>query len=83
MLAFGYQWDSEEERPEKLREASLVCTREELDDLIEMLTTYRDEADAEAGDHQHFQDWSGGWDRSQSDFIIFLSDKRWTKEIQE
>lgn len=84
MLAYGYEWNSGEVNPQVLREASLVCTGEELDSLIEMLQTFRDSRPREAeGDHQHFRDWYGGWNGQHSDFIIFISDKPCTKENQE
>lgn len=84
MLAYGYEWNSREINPQVLREASLVCTREELDSLIEMLQTFRDTQPCEAdGDHQHFRDWSGCWDGQHSDFIVFISDHPLTKENQE
>ena len=83
MLAYGYDWDSREERPQILREASLVCTIKELDDLIEMLQDFRDGGPEERdGDHRHFRDWSEGWNGHHSDFIIFISDKPWTKETE-
>ena len=77
MLAYGYQWDSEATRPEELRETTLTCTRGELDQLIAMLTAFRD--GAREGDHMHFRDWSGGWDKGQSDVILVLSEKQQTK----
>lgn len=84
MLAYGYEWNSESELPQTLREASLVCTRKELDDLIEMLQSFRDAMPREAdGDHQHFRDWSKSWNEQSSDFIIFISAQPWTKENQE
>ncbi len=84
MLAYGYAWDSEEERPQVLRESSLVCTREELDALIVMLQAFRDSAPQERnGDHAHFRDWSEAWNGQHSDFIVFISEHSWTKENQE
>jgi hypothetical protein len=84
MLAYGYEWSSGEERPQILREASLVCTQEELDDLITMLQEFRDGQPLEQeGDHKHFRDWNEGWSKQSSDFIIFIADQPWTKENQE
>ena len=81
MLAYGYEWNSKEERPQILREASLVCTMEELDDLIHMLQDFRaGQPQEQDGDHRHFRDWSESWSKLSSDFIIFISDKPWTKE---
>lgn len=78
MLAYGYPWDSAQEQPDLLREASLVCTRGELDTLIAYLQEFR--VCAEKEDHRHYRDQDGGWDEAHSDFIIFLTDDVWTKE---
>lgn len=81
MLAFGYAWDSGAERPQVLRETSLVCTRRELDELIAMLQEFRDSTPSSGeGDHRHWRDWSRGWSADHSDFIIFVADEPWTKE---
>ena len=86
MLAYGYEWDSEGQLPETLREVSLDCSREELDRLIEFLQIVRREAEGEALDsqsHWHFRDWYPAWTETHSDLIIWLSDHTWTKENQE
>lgn len=84
MLAYGYDWNSRKGTPQVLREASLVCSRKELDALIEMLQAFRDEGPSEQeGSHQHFRDWSEGWSGKHSDFIIFIADQPLTKENQE
>ena len=84
MLAYGYEWDSEGQLPETLREVSLDCSREELDQLIEFLQSVREEAEGVKLDslsHWHFRDWSDSWTKNHSDFIILLSDHHvWTKE---
>lgn len=83
MLAYGYGWNGDSERPLTLREESLVCSREELDDLIAMRQAFRAQMSAEEGDHQHFRDWSGAWIEDQSDFILVISNTPWTKENHE
>ena len=84
MLAYGYEWNSEGQLPETLREVSLDCSREELDQLIEFLQDVRAEAAGEKLDslsHWHFRDWNPAWTKQHSDFIILLSDHHvWTKE---
>lgn len=81
MLAYGYEWGGEEEKPLSLREASLVCSREELEELIAMLQAFRAQLPEEAeGDHQHYRDWSDSWTGEHSDFILLISDQPWTKE---
>ena len=81
VLAFGYAWDSGAERLQVLREASLVCTRDELNELIAMLQSFRDrDPSAEEGDHQHWRDWCMEWNREHSDVILFVADEPWTKE---
>ena len=84
MLAYGYEWDSEGQLPETLREVSLDCSREELDQLIEFLQSVREEAEGVQLDslsHWHFRDWNPAWTKRHSDFIILLSDHHvWTKE---
>ena len=45
MLAYGYEWSSEGQLPETLREVNLDCSREELDQLIEFLQSVREEAE--------------------------------------
>ena len=83
MLAYGYEWNSEGELPQTLREVSLDCSREELDRLIEFLQGVREAAREEELDslsHWHFRDWSESWTEKHSDFIILLSDRTWTKE---
>ena len=82
MLAYGYEWNSEKDRPDILREASLACTREELDSLIEFLQDIREAlSDLEhiEGEHFHFRDWNEDWSEKQSDFIVFMADKRQEK----
>ncbi len=57
MLAYGYEWNSEGQLPETLREVSLDCSREELDQLIEFLSERREEAEGVQLDslsHWHF-----------------------------
>ena len=84
MLAYGYEWDAEGQRPETLREVSLDCSREELDQLIEFLQQVREEAkgiELDSLSHWHFRDWYPAWTEKHSDFIILLSDHTWTKEI--
>ncbi len=81
MLAYGYEWGGEEEKPLALREASLVCSREELDQLIAMLQAFRAQLpDGVEGDHQHYRDWSETWTKESSDFILLFSEQPWTKE---
>lgn len=83
MLAYGYEWSGEETGPMTLRETSLVCTPEELDQLIEMLQKARREAvkrASEEGGHWHFRDWSEDWSEKESDFILFITPERYKKE---
>ena len=84
MLAYGYEWNSEGQLPETLREVGLDCSREELDQLIEFLQSVREEAEGVQLDslsHWHFRDWNPAWTKRHSDFIILLSDHHvWTKE---
>ncbi len=84
MIAYGHEWDSEGQLPQTLREVSLDCSREELDQLIEFLQQVREESEGVKLDslsHWHFRDWSESWTKKHSDFIILLSDHTWTKEI--
>ena len=81
MLAYGYEWNKEEEMPLSLREATLVCTREELDELILMIQDFRAQLpDGAEGDHQHYRDWSESWTSEHSDFILLLSHQPQIKE---
>ena len=84
MLAYGYEWDSEGQLPETLREVNLDCSREELDQLIEFLQSVREEAEGVKLDslsHWHFRDWYPAWTEKHSDLLIWLSDQHvWTKE---
>lgn len=75
MIAYGYKWDSPQKNTDKLRETSLVCTRRELDLLIEYLSDVRKEITDMGeleGEHWHYRDWDEAWTEEQSDFIIFL-----------
>ena len=81
MLAYGYEWDSEAQGPDLLRETSLVCTGEELDLLIAFLQELRENGAPD--DHRHFRDWCESWTQEQSDLIVFMSEHPWTKERQE
>ena len=86
MLAYGYEWNSEGQLPETLREVSMDCSREELDQLIEFLQSVREEAEGVQLDslsHWHFRDWYPEWTEKHSDLIIWLTDHTWTKENQE
>lgn len=82
MLAYGYPWQGERETPDLLREASLVCSWQELDTLIAFLQELRD--NGQDGDHRHYRDQDGGWDETHSDFILFLThaNEVWTKGDQ-
>ena len=84
MLAYGLEWDSQGQLPETLREVSLDCSREELDQLIAFLQSVREESQGVQLDslsHWHFRDWNPDWTEKHSDFIILLSDHHtWTKE---
>ena len=86
MLAYGYEWNSEGQLPETLREVSLDCSREELDQLIEFLQSVREEAEGVQLDslsHWHFRDWYPAWTEKHSDLLIWLSDQHvWTKETE-
>lgn len=79
MMAYGYKWDSESETPDKLKEASITCTKEELDQLIEFLTNLRKEMrDMEdiEGEHWHYRDWCPKWTDSESDLIVVMKNKQ-------
>ena len=67
------------DHPAVLREASLACTKEELDLLIAFLQDIQEELsdlDNTESEHFHFRDWSEGWSEKQSDFILFMAEKR-------
>ena len=79
MMAYGYKWDSESETPDKLKEASIACTKEELDQLIGFLTGIRNEIrDMEdiEDEHWHYRDWCEKWTGSESDLIVFLMNNK-------
>ena len=83
MLAYGHAWDSEGQLPQTLREVSLDCSREELDQLIAFLQEVRQESEGMKLDslsHWHFRDWNESWTEKHSDFIILLGEHTWTKE---
>lgn len=85
MLAYGYPFHSDAETPEALIEASLICTREELDSVISFLQKIRDEYrdyDEVAGIHRHYRDFRNTWDETQSDFILCLSDQIQKRKMQ-
>ena len=78
MLAYGYPWNSKTQRPETLREATLCCTKEELDLLIDFLQEVRvqiSELDQVEGEHWHLRDWKGIWSGRESDVILYLMDR--------
>ncbi|NBI66808.1 hypothetical protein D1646_08250 [Pseudoflavonifractor sp. 60] len=84
MLAYGHDWDSQNQLPQTLREVSLDCSREELDLLIEFLQGVRAESaggELDSMSHWHFRDWNPAWTEKHSDLIIWLGDHTWTKEI--
>lgn len=84
MLAYGHEWSSQGQLPQTLREVSLDCSREELDQIIEFLQQVCQEAEGVKLDslsHWHLRDWSDSWTEKHSDLIILLGDHTWTKEI--
>ncbi len=57
----------------ELREATVHCTIEELDNIIEFLIQVRDEHKPYGNDgtcHTHYRDWDRSWTDEQSDFIV-------------
>ena len=85
MLAYGYPVGSESDIAELLQETSLVCTREELDRLILYLQKIRDDCndyEEVAGIHRHYRDFDKSWDTANSDFIVCLTDKECTRNIE-
>ena len=78
MLAYGYPRNSESDYPEQLQEASLLCTKEELDRIIEFLQNLQSKSssfESVTGIHAHFRDYDKCWNASSSDFIICLRDE--------
>ena len=83
MMAYGYEWSSEKRTPGALREATLACTKEELDNLIWFLNQVKEDIDnrdaIDEGEHWHFRDWDDEWTVENSDFIFMLMNQRETK----
>lgn len=72
MIAFGYE-NNEDSKLMKLSEATLQCSNEDLDRIIDFLT-YIKNTPYEAEDHFHYRDFYKDWTLEESDFIIFLEE---------
>ena len=79
MLAYGWKKDDEEQLlPLKLGEATLSCTKDEIDKLIQFLNDIKKEIeqtpDINPKDDWHWQyrDWNKEWTEEEGDFIISL-----------
>lgn len=73
MRAFGYERNSEAEMPYSLSETTLLCTKEELEKIIDFLTKVHSditEMKNVDGCHWHFRDYDPSWTKEQSDMII-------------
>ena len=77
MLAYGYPRNSTADEPSALSEATLLCTKEELDQIITFLQSIQRKCQNNEMDgfHAHFQDFQENWNNDESDFIICLKDK--------
>lgn len=72
MIAFGYEND-EDLKLMKLSEATLQCSNEDLDRIIDFLNHIKN-TQYEAEDHFHYRDFYKDWTSEESDFIIFLEE---------
>ncbi len=77
MRAYGYSRSSDTDTPDVLSEATLLCTKEELDQIISFLQDIQRKCqshDNVNGFHAHYRDFSSRWNPSESDFIICLTE---------
>lgn len=77
MTAYGCERGGRPEASLTLSEVSVVCTRAELDEMIEFLMQVRHETsgtEPEDGAHWHYRDWAETWSDAQSDLILFLAE---------
>lgn len=79
MLVYGWKKDDENELlPLKLKEATLLCTKDEIDKLIQFLNDIKKEIgqmsciDTKDDWHWQYRDWNEEWTEEEGDFIISL-----------
>lgn len=77
MLAYGYSRSSNADAPDELSEATLLCTKEELDQIIAFLQDIQQKCqsyDTVKGFHVHYRDFRSHCNHSDSDFIVCLTE---------
>ena len=79
MLVYGWKKDDESELlPLELKEATLLCTKDEIDKLIHFLNDIKKEIeqtpciDMKEDWHWQYRDWFEEWTEEEGDFIISL-----------
>lgn len=76
MEAFGYDKKDEEcNRILALKEVSISCNKDELDNMIAFLKSVCDDIErtnAGDGEHWHYRDYNELWTKKESDFIVIF-----------
>ena len=74
MKLFGYEGDKKK-KSLVISEATLICSKEELDKIIEYLQSIREEINEEYIDpreHWHYSDYNDDWKEKDSELVIFI-----------
>ena len=82
MKVHGYK-NTEDDKLLSLNEASIYCTIEELEKLINFLKYVKDEFlkddNFKYQCHEHYRDWDNNWTKESSDIIIIINNEKFEK----
>lgn len=74
MKLFGYEKNKEKKSLE-INEATMICSKEELDKIIEYLQSISEEIKEEyidPNEHWHYSDYNDDWTEEDSELVVFI-----------
>ena len=74
MELFGYE-RNKEKKSLVISEATMICSKEELDKIIEYLQSIREEINKEyinPNEHWHYSDYNQDWTEKDSELVVFI-----------
>lgn len=74
MELFGYE-KNKEKKSLAISQATMICSKEELDKIIEYLQSVREEIAKEyidTNEHWHYSDYNDNWTEKDSELVVFI-----------
>lgn len=74
MQLFGYERNKEKSLD--ISEATMICSKEELDKIIEYLQSIREEIKEDyidPNEHWHYSDYNEEWVEKDSELVVFIN----------